>query len=167
MFCVIKGMTEKSTGTLGYCCLAKFNLLKKRLNNQKSIFLRASLWTFGSSRYFFVCSLVQPSVKPHQQALDNGVSVLALIVNHFDVVQVGVSPVHHAVDQVQSDTMGEDDLAVHQLSAVLTIHVTALHPRCGPIVCEEHFAVAEGEEQKRKGSFSKVDGREKHFINLT
>lgn len=89
---------------------------------------------------------IQPSFKPHQQALDDGVSVLALIVDHFDVVQVGVSPVHHAVDQVQCDAVGEDDLAVHQLSAVLTIHVTALHPRCRPIVCEEHFAVAEEEE---------------------
>ncbi len=96
-------------------------------------------------------SPIRPSFKPHQQALDDGVSVLALVVDDFDVVQVGVSPVHHPVDQVQCDAMGEDDLAVHQLSAVLAIHVTALHPWRRPIVCEEHFAVAEEEEQKKEG----------------
>lgn len=77
-------------------------------------------------------------------------SVLALIVNHFDVVQVGVSPVHHAIDQVKCDAVWEDNLAVNQLGAVLTIHVTALHPRRGPIVCEKHFAVAAEEWQKER-----------------
>lgn len=40
------------------------------------------------------------SVKPHLQTLDNGVSVLSLVVDHFDVVQVGICPVHQAIDQV-------------------------------------------------------------------
>lgn len=62
--------------------------------------------------------------------------------------------------------MGEDKLDVHQLCAVLTIHVAALYPGCGPIVCEEHFAVAEEEEQTNGGCFSKVDGAEKCFITL-
>lgn len=95
---------------------------------------------------FCACTAVQLFFKPHQQALDNGLSVFALVVDHFDVVQVGVSPVHQAVDQVQCDTMGEDDFAVHQLSAVLAIHVTALHPRRRPVVREEDFAAAEEEE---------------------
>ncbi|TNN82493.1 hypothetical protein EYF80_007328 [Liparis tanakae] len=69
--------------------------------------------------------------------------------DHFDVVQVGVGPVHQAVDQVQGDTMGEDDFAVHQLSAVLAIHVTALHPRRRPVVREEDFAAAEEEEHDK------------------
>lgn len=43
---------------------------------------------------------IQPSFKPHQQTLDDGVSVFALIVHHFDVVQVGVGPVDQPVDQV-------------------------------------------------------------------
>lgn len=107
---------------------------------------------------------IQPSVKPHLQSLDDGVSVFALIVHHFDVVQVGVSPVHHAIDQVQCDTMGEDDLAVHQLSAVLTIHVTTLNPRRGPIVSEEHFSVAEKQAQKgRRVQLSEGDTKRKFF----
>ena len=73
-------------------------------------------------------------------------SVFALIVNHFDVVQVGVSPVHQSVNQVQSDTVREDDFTVHKLCTVLTVHVAALHPWCRPIVCEEHFTVAEGQK---------------------
>lgn len=113
---------------------------------------------------FFLGTPIQPSFKPHQQALDNGVSVLSLVVDHFDVVQVGVSPVHQPVDQVQCDTMGEDDLAVHQLSAVLTIHITALHPWCRPIVCEEHFAVAEEEKHKRTEGFSNGKVTEKGIV---
>lgn len=109
---------------------------------------------------------VPSSIKPHLDTLDNGVSVLALVVDHFDVVQVSIRPVHQAIDQVQSDAMGEDELDVHQLCAVLTIHVAALYPGRGPIVCEEHFAVAEGEERTKKGCFSKVDRAEKCFIVL-
>lgn len=67
-------------------------------------------------------------MNPHQQTLDNGVAVFAFIVDHFDVVKVGVSPVHQPVHQVQSDTVGEDNLSVYQLSAVLAIHITAFHP---------------------------------------
>lgn len=79
---------------------------------------------------------------PYHKTLEDGVPVLALVVNHLDVVQVGVGPVNHSVDQVQCDAVGEDDLAVHQLGTVLAIHVAPFHPRCGAIVSEEHFAVA-------------------------
>lgn len=87
------------------------------------------------------------SAGPHQQALDNSVAVLSLVVNHFDVIQVGVSPVHQAVDQVEGDAVGEDDLGVHQFGAVLAVHVAALHPRSGAVVCEKHFAAG-----KKRGS---------------
>lgn len=73
-------------------------------------------------------------------------AVLSLVVNHFDVIQVGVSPVDQAVDQVQRDAVGKDDLGVHQFGAVLAVHVAALHPRRGPIVCEKHFSVV-GEKE--------------------
>lgn len=75
----------------------------------------------------------------HQQALDDGVSVLAFIVHHLNVVQIGVGPVHEPADKVQRDAMGEHNLTVHKLGAVLTIHVTALHLRDLTIVCEEHL----------------------------
>lgn len=88
-----------------------------------------------------------PIPLPHLQALNDGVSVFALIVDHFNVIQVSISPVNQTVDQVQGDAMRENNLTVHQLSAVLTIHVAALNPRRRPIVCEEYFTVAEGEEE--------------------
>lgn len=78
-------------------------------------------------------------------------AVLALVVHHFDVIKVGVGPVHQTVDQVERDAVGEDDLSVHQFGAVLAVHVTALHPRRGTIVCEKHFAVAEEKEQRKGG----------------
>lgn len=111
----------------------------------------------------FVSTRIQPSFKSHQQSLNDGVSVLALIVDHFDVVQVGISPVNQPVDQVQGDTMGEDNLTVHQLRAVLTIHVTALHPWGGPIVCEEHFAVVKEEKQKGQGSSDEGEETKREF----
>lgn len=90
-----------------------------------------------------------PSFKPHQEALDDGVSVFALVVDHFDVVQVSVGPVHQPVHQVQGDPVWENYFAVHQLCAVLAVHVTALHPRCRPIICEEHFSVGKGKRMGR------------------
>lgn len=100
---------------------------------------KAKVLLFG---LHFLCGPVCFSFSnSHHQALDDGVPVLALVVHHLDVVQVGVGPVHHAVDQVQGDAVGEDDLAVHQLGAVLAVHVAALHPRRGAVVGEEHFAV--------------------------
>lgn len=69
--------------------------------------------------------------------------VFSLIVYHLDVVQISIGPVHQSVHQVQCDTVGEDDLGVNQLCAVLAIHVTALHPRSRPIVCEENLTAGE------------------------
>lgn len=75
----------------------------------------------------------------HQQALDDGVSVLAFIVHHFNVVQVGIGPVHKPADKVQRDAVGENNLTVYELGTVLTIHVTSLHFRDLTVVCEEHL----------------------------
>ena len=83
-----------------------------------------------------VCAV---QLRPHQQALDDGVSVLAFVVHHLDVVQVGVGPVHQPADQVQRDAVWEHDLTVHQLGAVLTVHVTALHLGDLTVVGEEHL----------------------------
>lgn len=80
-------------------------------------------------------------VCPHQQALYDGMSVLAFIVHHLYVVQVGISPVDQPVDQVQGDTVGEHDLTIHQLGPVLTVHVTTLHLGSLTIVCEEYLPV--------------------------
>lgn len=88
-------------------------------------------------RYIFCVT----SLKPYQQSLDDGVSVFALIVNHFYVIQVGISPVHKPVHQIQSDTVREDNFTVHQLCAVLSIHVTAFHPWRRPVVGKKQFAV--------------------------
>ena len=77
----------------------------------------------------------------HQQALDDGVPVLAFIVHHFNVIQVGISPVHQPADQIQRDAVGENYLTVHQLCSVLAIHVAALHLRDLTVVCEEHLPV--------------------------
>ena len=105
------------------------------------------------------CVVLPLGLTPHQQALDDGVAVLALVVHHLDVVQVGVGPVHQSVDQVQRDAVGEHDLAVHQLGAVLPVHVAALNPGCGAIVGEEDFP---GEEEMKPqlfvstGPFSEV-----------
>lgn len=77
----------------------------------------------------------------HQQALDDGVSVLALVVHHLNVVQIGISPVHQPADEVQRDAMWEYNLAVHELGSVLAIHVTALHLRDLTVVCEEYLPV--------------------------
>ena len=74
-------------------------------------------------------------------------SVLALVVHHLDVVQVGVGPVDQLVDQVQGDAVGEHDLTVHQLGPVLTVHVTALHLGDLTIVSEEHLPVEREEAQ--------------------
>ena len=83
----------------------------------------------------------------HQQALDNGVPVLSLVVHHLDVVQVGVGPVHQPADEIQRDAVGEYDLAVHQLGSVLAVHVAALHLGDLTVVCEEHLPVeTEGEQ---------------------
>lgn len=115
---------------------------------QLEVYTELYLWIFGGvrCRFFCVC-MYAPIPLPHHQSLDDGVSVFALIVDHFNVIQVGIGPVNQAVDQVQGDTMRKNNLTVHQLSAVLTIHVTALNPWRRPIVCEEHFTVA-GEERK-------------------
>lgn len=77
----------------------------------------------------------------HQQALDDGVPVLAFVVHHLDVVQIGVGPVHQPADEVQRDAVGEDDLAVHKLGSVLAVHVTALHLRDLTVVGEEDLPV--------------------------
>lgn len=77
----------------------------------------------------------------HQQSLDDGVSVPALIVHHLNVVQVGVSPVHQPTDQVQGDAVREHYLTVHKLGSVLAVHVAALHLWDLTIVCEEHLPV--------------------------
>lgn len=75
----------------------------------------------------------------HQQALNDGVPVLAFVVYHFNVVQIGISPVHQPADKVQCDAMWKYNLTVHQLGSVLAVHVTALHLRDLTIVCEEHL----------------------------
>lgn len=77
----------------------------------------------------------------HQQALDNGVPVLSLIVHHLDVVQVSIGPVHQPADEIQRDAVGEYDLTVNQLGSVLAIHVAALHLGDLTIVCEENLPV--------------------------
>lgn len=77
----------------------------------------------------------------HQQSLDDGVPVLALVVHHLDVVQVGVGPVHQSADQVQRDAMGEHDLAVYELGSVLAVHVASLHLRDLTVICEEDLPV--------------------------
>lgn len=82
-------------------------------------------------------------ISSHQQALNDGVPVLSLIVHHLNVVQVSVGPVHQPVDQVQRDAVREDDLAVHQLGAVLPVHVTALHLGDLPVVSKEHLPADE------------------------
>lgn len=68
-------------------------------------------------------------------------SVLALIVHHLDVVQVGVGPVHQSTDEVQRDAVREDDLTVHKLRTVLAVHVTALHLGDLTVIGEEHLPV--------------------------
>lgn len=98
----------------------------------------------------------QVTVKSHQQALNDSVSVLSLIVNHFNVVQVSISPVHQPADQVQGDAMWEDDFTVHKLSAVLTIHVTALYPRSGAIISEEYFTVTEKQKFNNEVDFARA-----------
>lgn len=116
-------------------------------------------WVFCLHSLGHLCVRLSTAASSHQQPLDNSVAVLALVVNHFDVIQIGVGPVHQAVDQVERDAVGEDDLCVHQFGAVLAVHVAALHPRRGPIVCEKHFAVAEEKEsRKREMSLSVVEG---------
>lgn len=77
----------------------------------------------------------------HQQPLDDGVPVPALVVHHFDVVQVGVCPVHQPADQVQRDAVREHNLTVHQLGSVLAVHVAALHLWDLTVVGEEHLPV--------------------------
>lgn len=47
-----------------------------------------------------------------QDALDDGLPALALVVYHLNVVQVGVSPVDKAADQVQCDAMRKHNLAI-------------------------------------------------------
>lgn len=103
-------------------------------------------------RNLFLCvyKTKNPRISSHQQALNDGVSVLALIVHHFDVVQVRVGPVHQPVDQVQRDAVREDDLAVYQLGAVLPVHVAALHLGDLPVVGEEHLPADEGRTVERK-----------------
>lgn len=75
----------------------------------------------------------------HQQALDDGVPVLAFIVHHLNVVQIGIGPVHQPADEVQRDAVGEYNLTVHELGSVLAIHVAALHLRDLTVVCEEYL----------------------------
>lgn len=79
--------------------------------------------------------------RSHQQALDDGVPVLAFIVHHLNVVQIGIGPVHQPADEVQRDAVGENDLTVHELRSVLAVHVTALHLRDLAVVCEEYLPV--------------------------
>ena len=75
----------------------------------------------------------------HQESLDDGLAVLALIVHHLDVVQVGVSPVHEPADEVQRDAMREHNLTVNKLGSVLAVHVAALHLGDLTVVGEEHL----------------------------
>jgi len=82
----------------------------------------------------------------HQQALDDGVPVLAFIVHHFNVVQIGISPVHQPADEVQCDAVGEHDLTVNKFGSVLAVHVTALHFGDLTVVCEEHLPVETKEQ---------------------
>ena len=78
---------------------------------------------------------------PHQDALDDGLPALALVVHHLNVIQVGISPVDKAADEVQRDAVRKHDLAVNQLGAVLPVHVTALHFGDLPVVSKEHLPV--------------------------
>lgn len=84
----------------------------------------------------------------HQQALDDGVPVLAFVVHHLNVVQVGVGPVHQAADEVQGDAVWEHDLAVNKFGSVLAVHVTALHLRDLTVVCEEHLPKGANEQTR-------------------
>lgn len=77
----------------------------------------------------------------HQQALDDGVPVLAFIVHHLNVVEVGISPVHQPADQIQRYAVGKYNLTVHKLGSVLAIHVASLHLRNLTVVCEEYLPV--------------------------
>lgn len=80
-------------------------------------------------------------------------SVVALIVHDLNVVQIRVCPVNQPADQVQCDAVREDDLTVHELSPVLTVHVAALHRRDRTVVCEEHLP-----EETKELRFSERDG---------
>lgn len=90
----------------------------------------------------------------HQQSLDDGVSVLALVVHHLNVVQVGISPVHQPADQVQRDAVGEHDLTVHELGSVLAVHVASLHLRNLTVICEEDLPV----DRKESGGTDRQTG---------
>lgn len=82
----------------------------------------------------------------HQNTLDDCVSIFSFVVHHFNVVEVSISPINKPIDQVQGDSMGEDNFGVNQLCSVLPIHVTAFHLWYLSIVSEEQLPRRQGEK---------------------
>lgn len=73
----------------------------------------------------------------HLAAVDNVVSVPAVVIHHIDVIQVGVGPVHQLLDHIQRHGGGLLDFVIHQPRPVSAVHVAALHFGSAPVVGEE------------------------------
>lgn len=80
----------------------------------------------------------------HLAPVDNGVPVLAVVIHHIDVIQVGVCPVHQLLDQVQCQSSGLLNFIIHQKGPVGAVHVAALHLGHVPIVREEEHSAESG-----------------------
>lgn len=80
----------------------------------------------------------------HLAAVDNGVPVLALVIHHVDVIQVGIGPIHQLLDHIQRHSSGLLDFIIDQPGPVGAVHVTALHLGHVPIVSEEEHSAGEG-----------------------
>ena len=82
------------------------------------------------------------------QPICNGGSVIAIVVNAFNEVKEGVSPVQMLLGKVQCDAVWVKNLLTDQVQhSILTVKVSTTYPRAGRPVSVEHVA----EKTNRKG----------------
>lgn len=83
--------------------------------------------------------------------MGNGVPVLSLVIHYVDVIQVGISPIHQLLDDIQCHSCGLFNPVVHQPRPVGAVHVAALDLGSIPVISEEHHS-AESENDGRSSS---------------
>lgn len=74
----------------------------------------------------------------HLASMDDGMPVLAVVIHHIDIIQVGISPVHQLLDDIQCHSSWLLNFIIHKARPVSAVHIAALHLGHIPIVSEEH-----------------------------
>jgi len=85
--------------------------------------------------------------RTHLISLDDSVSVFAVVIDHLNVIQICVCPVHQLLHQVQSHCSRPLNLVIHKSCSVCTIHIAALQFGCIPIISEKEHPARDKERK--------------------